>query len=186
MKSISDLNAKWWYRLVKVLYGLFFLCVALISALIVYGASSSHEEQDWGITCLYGNHSSFNAHTDKGISISDYDPNKAVPPTMDAQIKDACGITQADIDTAKADAAVKTAQMRAENNCGSGTALRGFLCGLSISSDTYRIGSTWIPVQTPGKAVGFTVLDLLIVLAVFEIGRRTFYYITLGKVRPSK
>ncbi len=114
--------------------------------------------------------------------------DKAVPVAMDTAIKDACGITQADVDASVAEATAKTAQMRAENSCGTGDtkALRGFLCGATFAPATYKMGSVQIPVQTPGKAIGFAVLDLLVVLVVAEIGRRAFYYITLGKIRPSK
>lgn len=189
MKTVHELNQKWWYRLLKVIYGGFFLLVAIGSAYTVYDINKSYDARDWKITCLYGNHSTFKAHADKSISISEYDTDRAVPASMDAAIKDACGITQADVDASVADAAAKTAQTRTENNCGGGgntTALRGFLCGAVFSPITYKMETAWIPVPTPMKVFGFVVLDLLIVLAVAEVGRRAFYYIMLGSVRPRK
>ncbi len=186
MKSLADLNGKWWYRLVKVLYGLAFIIVALLSAGIVYQETASHFAADWKITCEYGNYSTFNALHDKDISISNYDPDKAVPDAMDAQIKTACAITQTDVQAAQEKAATDDAAARSK--CANDGTEWGnvFYCNTTYAATTYQIGPTRVLVHTPWAAAGYTLLDILIVLGIFEIGRRAFYYIALGKIRPSK
>ena len=193
MKTLSDLNKKWWYRLLKVLYCGIFLIVALVSALAVFALNETYQAPDYLITCSYGNHSMFNALHDKGISIANYDPNKEIPASMNQQILSACGVTQGDIDKATADAKAKAIQQYNENDCANSNPtgfLGEFLCpDLSATYQTFNmygmINST-VPVHTYGKAIGYTVLDLLIVFAIFEIGRRAFYYVATGKVRPVK
>lgn len=190
MKSLTDLNAKWWYRLAKVLYCGIFLIFGIMSASAIFLLNKSDSAPDWKIACMYGNQTTFNALHGKGIAINDFNPDKAVPESMNAQILTACGITQADIDSAKAVATAKTLQARMRNNCTSadiaGTGIRGLLCGGYYSSATYTIGQTLVPVSTLGKAIGYAILDILVFLFLFEVIRRAFYYIALGKVRPPK
>ena len=193
MKSLSDLNRKWWYRLLKVLYCGIFLIIALVSALAVFALNETYQAPDYLITCSYGNHDMFNALHDKGISIANYDPDKEIPASMNTQILSACGITQTDIDQATANAKAKAIQQYNKNNCATSNPtgfLAEFLCpDLSAPYQTftmYGIINSTVPVHTYGDATGYAILDLLIVLAVFEIVRRAFYYIALGRIRPPK
>src|SRR4051794_7014119 len=51
MKSLSDLNGRWWYRLAKVVYIFVLAAVALLGVIIIY-ASSNEKEVDYSKTVL--------------------------------------------------------------------------------------------------------------------------------------
>jgi hypothetical protein len=189
MKSFADLNAKWWYRLVKVLYGTFFLLIALVSAVAVFRLNETYQAPNYLITCNYGNQSVFNTINEKNVSIADYNPYKEVPATMDKQILATCGITQAGIDQANAKATAS--QLDNEKSCINikpTDLFAEYTCTHYIppyqTSSMYNIVTATTPVHTYIKAVIYTALDLLIVLCLFEILRRSFYYVVLGKIKP--
>jgi hypothetical protein len=101
---------------------------------------------------------------------------------MNAQIMQACGITQADINSAKANAAAETTKLRASNNCTNDF----WGCDVSASDETYGISGTRVPIRNSGKALGYIAADLVVTLSIFEILRRAFYYVATGSVKPSK
>jgi len=49
-KDLNYLKSKWWYRLLKILYILFFVLVVLITLLIHFNASSTPTTCQWGIS----------------------------------------------------------------------------------------------------------------------------------------
>ena len=188
MKTITDLNKTWWYRLVKVLFCVCFLILGIVATLHVYFVNKTTRVPDVSITCDYGNQTKFNLLHDKGITINTYDDNKAIPEELNQKILQACEITQSDINTAKAYALAKTIKMQKASNCTKEQVNDpdNFLCGFGVSSDTYRIGSTLVTVNTPWKGAGFVLLYILMFFCLFEIIRHLFYYITLGKLKPQK
>lgn len=188
MKTLTELNGKWWYRLIKILYGITFFIVVIGSAIIVYNKNGSYLASDWRVSCIYGNHESFNVFYDKGISTSDFDPNKAVPSNMDSQIKSVCNITQTDVERAQKDANDRVVKNRTKNHCTSNDTegIRGLLCGISYSAETYKIWTTKVAIPTPWKAMGYAALDIFFFLGFFEAIRRAFYYTVFGKINPLK
>lgn len=174
-RTIQDLNNKWWYRLLKVLYCGCFLILALLIALLAYSLHKTVLVSNWQVTCFYGNRSTFNEAQYKNITVN---PEWGTQnPDVDAQIKQACGITQTDVNDAKAEANLKTAQMCA--------GVSTYLCDtFSYSAATYGVSTIEIPIDNTWGAVGRVALDIFILGLIFEIIRRAFYYVTLGTRRP--
>lgn len=197
MKSISDLNNRWWYRLLKVLYGGVFLLIAIVTALIVFNANKTYLAPDLNITCDFGNKAHFNAFHDRGISIADFDNNKQVPPSLNTQILKACDITQDEIVTAAANSKATALKQYNDNDCANQPTaglrvnlIQKYLCqninAPYQTSNMYSITTRPVPIPTYWKAALYAILDLFVILIIFEVIRRVFYYIAIGKVKPIK
>jgi hypothetical protein len=166
MKTISELNSKWWYRLIKIVYILIFV-VACGTALVISYSEVGSYQNDHTVTCNYGNKSTFLAYKDKRIYVpfEDYSISLAnLPENIKKEIQTACAISDAEmkekIDT--------------------------YFNGTSDGKKLYEIIDTKVVVATYLSATLWSLLSLLIIVAIFEVLRRAFYYVVLGALRPQK
>jgi hypothetical protein len=165
-KTISYLNSKAWYRLMKVIYLFIFAASTVISVVIVYGNNTTNKIDDYLVVCNYGNRISYYARKDKNIYFDEYDlrENKAsFANYQNLDIRQACGITN------------EEAQAW----------VREIVQG-SSSATLYTITKTQIFEGGVANAASYSLLDILIITLIFEIFRRIFYYIVLGKIAPRK
>lgn len=169
MKTISELNSRWWYRLIKVLFLLLLVLIFLFSFAVVYTTYHVRNVSDYLVTCDYGNKKTFDAYKDAGIQILSF--NLDGPATVGSlndyereAIQKACGITSSE-----------AVQM-----------LRNSLSGNSGIPSLFVIQPTTVTEGSTLSVVLFSALSLLIILITFEFIRRMFYYIVLGKIRPPK
>lgn len=168
MKTVSELNSKWWYRLVKVAY-------VAVFAIFALGAVSAITDEFWPtsividheVVCLEGNRSTFQASRDERIDLSSYSSDIGLSTLSNPQrysLRVACGL-----------------EAKAETPREAIIAMRG--------NDTIpAITITEISLTDGGfvEAIVYSLAALLGVAVVFELFRRLFYYVVLGSLRPKK
>lgn len=161
MKTISELNNKWWYRLIKVIY-LAILLVAFIGYPIgiFFSYGPEYDNDKSYIKCANGKDFILSKN---GIYLnSDYmyssDKDKAESLCFDGTVnftKDEFGKTHLRITS------------KTENS------------GKYELVNLYT-GRNWI------ATVGFSLLSMFGVSLAFETMRRIFYYVILGSIKPKK
>jgi hypothetical protein len=175
MGSLAELNNKWLYRLLKVIFSLIFICVLIALPTWIYFSSDIIYVKDYQASCYYGNSSSFSLKN-KGIDIN-WDLNGAVPKVVDSQILKYCGITS-DIKT------------QIENNnaasCAENKSLAtGWLKEIGCYGHTlYGVEQKSVPKDVKLNAFFKALVTAIVIFLIFEIIRRIFYYIYFGKIRP--
>ena len=163
--TIKKLNEKIWYRLTKVVY---ILCFAIILSAIVwvnYNQIGTYQT-DNKVICFYGNKSTFLSYRDKEMSIYyDYTVSpKSLYQTSIDQIMKECGITEQ------------------ENLKRFGTTSSG----LDFEAMAFTIEEVKVNEFTYLSAILWSMLYMIIAILIFELIKRTFYYIVLGKLKPNK
>lgn len=164
-KTIHGLNQRAWYRLLKVVYLLAFVLVALASVATILSEYQPYTLNDYRIICNYGNKSSFIAY-ERGIYISSYNPDTSLallPSYTKTAMSRECQITQEDLQL------LGNAIVNDQPHDPLYT----------IKREEYTHGS-WV------KVALISLVTLLIVFGVFEGIRRAFYYVVLGSLRPSR
>ncbi len=187
MKTLSNLNATWWYRLLKVLYfGMFFFFVIGMSA-AAFDEFSTTESKDIEITCLYGNKDTFKVFGDKHILVTKPTAKLGISESMRQQIIRECEISQNDMDFAMTEAQAKTESFRRDYGCPNAESdVKGFMCGVEFGAEVYKAKDVEVSEDTLGKALGIILLCFLGTSMAFEVIRRIFYYVTLGSLKPKK
>jgi hypothetical protein len=160
-KTISYLNSRAWYRLIKVFFISFFIIAVVISLITIYFANEPNQGTDYRVTCNYGNKTNFMLGRDKGIYLWDADSTKWTDGERN-QIIQACGISNVDI--------LNTI-----------VPLNSGLHPLPL----YSI-STVVFIVTVAKIIGYSLLAILMIAFIFEVLKWAFYYIVLGSLRPKK
>ena len=163
MKTITELNDKAWYRLLKVIFILIIIFAASIAIYINYDAVGNYQT-DFTVNCNYGHKSTFLAYKDKQIYIPsyyDYTYSLAkLPDDTKVELQVACGISQEEL----------FAKMNDTND----------------SKKLFELSETKIITDTYLSATVWSIISLLIIFVIAEILRRVFYYIVLGSLRPKK
>ena len=171
MKTIADLNNKWWYRLIKVIFIVVFIAVEIGAADSVYQNFKPYEEADYLVSCNYGNKAEFIAYKDREIFISiyDFDANGNLEPDyLREKIKNACGISKVEMNKI-IDGVVK--KIKAGEDA---PTIKLF----EIKVTTYTKNS-WV-----GLAA-FLLMSAIAAAGIFEFIRQVFYYVVLGSFRPN-
>lgn len=94
MKTIKELNIRWWYRLIKSVYLISFVCVAALGVFLTYEAYKPYETGDFIVVCNVGNKDTFLAWKDKQIYLSPYDLQDGLASLTDyerTELQNACG-----------------------------------------------------------------------------------------------
>ncbi len=164
MKTLEDLNKKWWYRFLKVIYSFVFLMLLAGSLFVVYESNKSYQSADYSVKCNYGNMSSFIAGQDKGIIINNYVNNGSLTEAQNQQLRKACNISVQDIEKGLSAIYLGTGGPKAPFT----------LTELSIDN-----GGT-------ESVLSYSLLVFVLLSGIFEIIKRSFYYISLGKINPEK
>ncbi|MBI2626749.1 MAG: hypothetical protein HYW77_00690 [Parcubacteria group bacterium] len=164
MHTISELNNKWWYRLIKVGYLLLIMAACVISIAVAFEDVGTYQT-DYLVVCNYGNKSTFIANKDKDIwnipQYYDYSESLAkLPDSTKIQLQSACGISQAEMN----------AKFENPND----------------NKKLFDLTETKVNTTSYWSAILWSILSIIITFAIAEIIRRIFYYIVLGKVKPVK
>jgi hypothetical protein len=176
MKTVSELNSKWWYRLVKVAY---VICFLLITTLIIEDTIDDKRpyqtidlDNSFMVCTNFVNQrlGTF-SYTRLGVSQSgiNYSPASDV-----VSIK--CNIPEYkdDLNTVNTEGYTQLALLR--NNSEWIKEIRG----------SYRLEETEKTVGSWLNVTLFVFLQIFGVAIVFEIVRRITYYIILGTIKPKK
>jgi len=179
-KKIEELNAKWWYRLIKVIYvGLFVLALLLV----VIGAFSKYgpkfDAQKTYVSCNNGTN----------INPKDYGVNlysEFIWTDDDKKLNFAC-LSNKDIGEIAKTAYPNTYNDLSDEEIGKRVRERNFDFYKKVALDqkTYKL----IPAYTErdwSKTFGFSFIIVLLVTFIFEGTRRLFYYVSLGKWFPKE
>jgi len=169
-KTISDLNNKAWYRAVKVVYIFSFLAIVIITItlFLAEGEFRVLDVPNSRIVCQYGNEKQFLmkeifTRDEMPITLPNYSNtqpgglfSRIAQEQLQNQILKSCEINQVTI----------------ENSFKGGKA--DFVPDPFRAEERYKI------------QIGYLLLSLLILVVVFEMIRRIFYYIFLGNIKPQK
>ncbi len=166
-KTISYLNSKTWYRLLKVIFIFIFLITCLVTVINSFDVVGSYQD-DYLVVCNMGNKNTFLAYKDKKIyvpSYNDYTDSLAkLPDNIKKDLVSACAISEGEMST-KLD--------KIFNGTDDGNKFYD-LTPTKVITDTYLTASLW------------SILSIFIIFLVFEIIKRAFYYIVLGSLKPVK
>ncbi len=167
MKTISELNNKWWYRLIKVAFFVAILLSICVAVSVEWDELYSYDS-DYRILCNYGNKASFLAYKERQIYIPSYynysDSIADIPDSTKTQIRSICQITDAEIQALMND----------------------IMNGNYDGKKLFDVIPTSIPRATHLSVTLWSVLYIVIILVISEIIHRVFYYILLGTFRPKK
>jgi hypothetical protein len=178
-KTISHLNNKVWYRLIKVIYIVAILIAITISSAIIVDSNSRRFDNGKSyVICYDGKKSGL-----KDISVylnSDY-----VPSYYENDIRQFC-LTNSDLgEIAKS----KYPQYNDFSNEEVGKRLKEnnsfFLKSVLVQTKNYSL----TPIYTNRNwfiTIGECILGALVILLISETIKRVFYYIVLGSLRPKK
>jgi hypothetical protein len=173
-KTISYLNSKAWYRLLKVVYLLVFLFSLIVAIAIINDIYGVKRLKDHRVACNYGSKANFLAYKDKGIYLSDYELENGLGeiPSKKDSLQTACEITKEEREN------LIVAIMKGKTTD-------------DPSSDNYmpplyRITQEQVVSGRVSDVVSYSLLTILLIVLVFEVVRRAFYYVVLGSVRPVK
>ncbi|MES2225294.1 MAG: hypothetical protein V4480_00605 [Patescibacteria group bacterium] len=156
MKTLTELNSKWWYRLLKVLYIILALIILGVSiALIVVSNAPEFDNKASYVQCDDGR----TFPVDKIGMYSDF-----VDSYNDRNFRTWCATTLVE-----------------ENGVQKLKPINGFVPDEKnftfVAKETAR---NWM------GTIGYSVIALVVVLLLSELLRRMFYYITLGSIRPKR
>lgn len=188
-KTISHLNGKVWYRLLKVLYFGAFVLIALLTTFIAYIAQDIPSQ--YIISCSWNGRSFVDGvvyadeyfTTDVATwSASDrLAAGSACLSPSDHQIFDAQA--QYDMNTnAQYKGTLSSATYATSEEIAALSSM-----GINVwDNDAFKVTT---PIQTRAGIIRFleiAILALLIEVLIFEAIRRIFYYIVLGSIKPEK
>ena len=177
MKTIKELNSKWWYRLLKVAYVILFIGIFSLSIAFVYSATEpEYDKLSSYIKCTNGRVLNYDEHKLDSDYI-DYSSKQALAYEC---TKAKSGISEEEksiIDYAKSNGKTKEDAIEALSNYRQDKG--------RIPSDNYEfvikyIDRDWLKFGS-GVFLGFVLSFFL-----FEVLRRVFYYIVLGSFKPKK
>lgn len=186
MKTINELNSKWWYRLVKVVFIGFALLCMVVSVFIIQDDNRPRQVQDYKVDCIadYTNHKTFIAEKDAGIYIFRYGTDTVYQSLSDdakQKIRSNCDISEAEAQNAT-DKAV--AYINEQTKLG--TDKETIQNYLNDNLRAYLISETQVTKGSYLSIVAYSILSIILILVVAEIIRRIFYYIVLGSIKPKK
>jgi len=164
MKTIQELNKKIWYRFLKVIYIFTLLIVILFSIGTIFSSNPEKKEVSSELTtftCIYGNKKVLTGEKSGFVFIKsrdDYYILDSEEPHLREDLIDFCQITKEEKD-------------------------------LIIDKPTHSLVDIKLGFKKEGGlfvSPGYSLLAVFIILIISEIIRRTFYYISLGKIFPPK
>jgi len=186
MKTISELNNKWWYRLVKVVFIGFALFCMVVSVFIIQDDNKPRQVKDYKINCIadYTNKKSFFAEKDADTYIYKYGTDtvyQSLSEDNKQKIRNNCDISKEEADTATTKAIAYITQQ--ENLGATKEDIQNYI---NDNMRPYLITEDYVTKGSYIKVISYSLLSILAILLVAEIIRRVFYYIVLGSIRPKK
>jgi hypothetical protein len=188
MKTVKELNEKWWYRLLKVVVGfLLSLTVIGICTAIFFEFEPQFSNEESYIKCENGKEFilSKNGITLFSDYMYSYDTQKARELCRNAPIQ----MTREEYKLKFGEEPVIEERTAEDTTSRKGLSLAE-IKGEKINFEKYRIPQfTLVSVYTDRNwyaIITFSLLTLLGTLLFLEVSRRIFYYIVLGKLKPPK
>jgi hypothetical protein len=138
-----------------------------VTVVLVWDSNGTKTVEDYIITCNFGNKTTFAAWHEKNIWITALDLRNylgSLPEKTKQVIIKECAISETELYN----------KMEAVKN------------GTDSGENLYDITRDKVEVGNDIKAIGFVILSVIIVIIIFEIIKRIFYYIVLGSFRPPK
>ncbi len=185
MKTIQQLNEKWWYRLLKVVFLGVASLGAVISIFLIVDDYKPHQVLDYKISCIadYTNKKTLFAEKDAGLYFFPYGTEtvyQSISDTDKIKLRKVCGYSDSTAEklNSELDAYI-------EEQTKLGTDIATIIKNLE-SKRAYTIEEEY---RTEGgyfEVIGYSLLAITIIVVVLEIIRRIFYYIVLGSIRPKK
>ncbi|MBP6926258.1 MAG: hypothetical protein KBB70_00990 [Candidatus Pacebacteria bacterium] len=186
MKTISELNSKWWYRLVKVIFIGCILLAMTIATFIFIDEYSPSQSLDYKISCVadYTNHKETIAYKDESIFILPLNGQTVYQSLSDnnkQEIRNICGISNEEADQGNATA---LAYINEQTKLGTSSAI--IQKYIDDNLRPYKVSEEYITEGGYVQVVLYSILAAIGILLIAEIIRRIFYYIVLGSLRPKK
>ena len=154
MKTTSELNQKWWYRLLKVVYLSAVLFASIITIWLVFDDfSPKFDNKTSYVQC----NNEIKYFVDKIGMYSDY-----VGSYNDEIFRTWCSTT-----------------LVTEN----GERKLKLISGPVPKEKNYTFIAEYTPRDWTGTIV-MSLISVIVICIIFEIGRRIFYYVVLGSIRP--
>lgn len=165
MKSIKWLNEHWWYRLIKVMYIIFLTLIIVIPPFVIINEYKPKFDNDSSyIKCANGKE--FILSKNNIYLYNDYmwshDKDKATSLCFDGSIE----------------------------YTNYGTGIWKDLTVPKITSTTENSGKYQLisiyKNRDWTRTLGFSLVSTVVIIILFELIRRIFYYVILGSIRPPK
>jgi len=165
--SIKELNTKWWWRLVKVLYLLFFSIVAVITVVACIVYFFYDEENDISQSSIYCK------NINKTISLNDQ-PNlvESYGSPNHEEIVSACDSLVIFPESIEGES-IRQFQLRLHD--------AGWIPLNTPSYDSDEFYSVNLEYKLNFIAILYLLISLAIELLLFELFRRSFFYILTGQ-----
>lgn len=172
MKTISELNQRIWYRLLQVVYALCFSILTIVILSLIYNFKKPHREFDANLSYIQ-------CKNDKKINLTENNIySDFITKEDDEKIRILCrgddksllddlllaGVYPEDYNQQDIEEAKKRVEERE---------------GYTLISNFKQVGS-W------QYLVLYCAVVILVILSIFELVRRIFYYIVLGRIKPEK
>jgi hypothetical protein len=185
MTTTKELNNRWWYRLVKVVYILALVFSAAIVCLLIFSSiTPQFDSANSYVIC--GNYQNHVTMKDAGVTLYD----EYISPDNDTILKYICANTK-DLGTAAQEAYPNSTAYQNASPVSLGQSIQltypQYNQTLNQMMGFVPDNYTFVPVYTPRNwplLILYLFIGILCVVLVFEIIRRIFYYIVLGRLRP--
>jgi hypothetical protein len=160
MKNVQELNGRWWYRFLKVVFIVFILLTIGLFSLVVYsGGTTQIDLNHTIIECKVGNKTSFTPQS-KGINLN-------INDFVDGDVIDRGGKIEQACDTPPDLSYFGYLNRNPE------LIFPNSIFNIELSYNHYRF-------------IEIIIVGNILILCFYEIVRRIFYYIALGSIKSQK
>lgn len=214
MKTINELNGKAWYRLLKIIFGLCILLILIaFNWIIIIDGAKSVDNNKTTISCTYGDKKVLTPQQ-IGVELSNYQFRDGFnyknffegynDYAIKTIFKNCYQPTNDDIDVFAAQKVYEVwgndrLSIKKDDRPPLTEAEKKYLDetipkieSSYLNSDKTKYLDYGVklfeiqPVYTYGKFIKYFIFGNLLILFLFEILRRAFYYVVLGSIRPQK
>jgi hypothetical protein len=183
MKTLTELNSKWWHRLIKVCFILLFLfCLITPVVIVVSSYNPTINESESSAVCDDGRQLQFGAK--QGYENGELITRYYVFSRDYSEIAVFCASDRA--------IATKARSLYGPTTLDDQELARLVRSRLDVygedlyfPSDNYTINYVYTKRDWIGT-IGYSLLSVVVTLLIFELVRRIFYYVVLGSLRPKK
>ena len=186
-KTLVHLNSKWWYRLIKVFYILMFVIILIVPTITIFnGFKPNFNAENSYIKCNDGQ--TVNLLQNKIYLYSEY-----IYTDDDNKIRNLC-LSDSEIGG--------VAKQVYPNGVSSDGVKYTNFSDIELGKSVREANSVWILKMTPTEKnyelvavydernwlaiIGFSFISIILVIFVFELIKRIFYYVALGTIKPEK
>jgi hypothetical protein len=184
MKTITELNGKIWYRLLKVFFLLFVLLCNVFSIILITDEHKPRQVKDYKIECKADYSNRQTGYAEKfGIYIFQYGDDTIYQSLTDdtkKKLREICDVSDEEAENANAEALAYIREQ--ENKNTSKITIQNYIDTLR----PYTISEASITKGSHLVVIFYSLISIIISIIIIEIIRRIFYYIALGSLKPQK